>query len=300
MKKYLVNFATPNFYWSQKRLNESGLKYGIDEVRSYNKEMIKKTSLYKKNKWILDQKRGGGYWLWKPYIILDTMEKINEGDVIFYSDSAIEIVNNLDVLIPLCKSQKGILLFGIDNINKIWTKKDCFVLMECDSEKYWNAKQVHASFQVYMKNKKSVKFLKEYLYYCKNKNIISDLPNICGKENLPGFKENRHDQSVLTNLAVKYNIHLFRDPSQGGNSKKMEEYRVPNEWLRYPYTYEETPDRSSPYPTIINHHRQIRASAKMYHAINVKLPRPFRIVIKKIVDLIHEDYRDKIVRNKKN
>ena len=73
MKTYLVNFATDNFKKSQKKLNESALKFGVDKVFSFSSEDIKKTDFYKKNKIILEKKRGFGYWLWKPYFIYKTM-----------------------------------------------------------------------------------------------------------------------------------------------------------------------------------------------------------------------------------
>jgi hypothetical protein len=42
-----------------------------------------------------------------------------------------------------------------------------------------------------------------------NPNIITDIENITGP-NLHGFKDHRHDQSVLTNLAIKHNLNINR------------------------------------------------------------------------------------------
>jgi hypothetical protein len=46
------------------------------------------------------------------------------------------------------------------------------------------------------------------------------LPNICGQQNSLEFKDHRHDQSILSLLVKKYNIEIFRDPTQWGNSEK--------------------------------------------------------------------------------
>ena len=46
--------------------------------------------------------------------------------------------------------------------------------------------------------------------------IITDGQNQCDLDNLEGFKEHRHDQSVLSILAIKNEIQLHRDPSQYG------------------------------------------------------------------------------------
>jgi hypothetical protein len=89
-------------------------------------------------------------------------------------------------------------------------------MMDCDDEKYYNAPQVDASYQVYKKTDKVMEFLEEYKKFCSNENIISDLPNIT-KGNLQGFIDHRHDQSVLSLLAAKHNIPLLPEPSEWGN-----------------------------------------------------------------------------------
>lgn len=255
MKKYLISFANDIFYENQKRLEISALKFGIDEVISYPDKKMRKTAFYKKNKKILKQKRGLGYWLWKPYIILDLMKKIKDGDFLVYSDSGIEIINNLTPLFKICGKQDGILLFNCGgHLNKIWTKRDCFVLMDCDKEKYWNSEQTLGSFQVYEKKERSIRFLKEYLKYGENENIITDIPNIMGFLNFSEFKDHRHDQSILSILTKKYGIELFRDPSQWGNYLKIYKFREQDEFLHKQYS--QLPLLNSPYGTLLNHHRE--------------------------------------------
>jgi hypothetical protein len=89
-----------------------------------------------------------------------------------------------------------------------WTKRDCFHYMDCDTEEYWNATQVEAGLSAWFKNKSSINFCKEWLHFCKMPSLITDTPNTCGKDNLPGFKDHRHDQSILTNLVLKTNPNI--------------------------------------------------------------------------------------------
>ena len=68
MKKYLINYANITHYNSQKGNSQSGLSNGgFDEVFSYNYSDID-DEFKEKNKHILEQPRGAGFWLWKPYI----------------------------------------------------------------------------------------------------------------------------------------------------------------------------------------------------------------------------------------
>lgn len=255
MKKHIISYATPDYFKNQKKLNKSALAYGVDTTESYNLVKLKKTPFYRENKLILDQKRGAGYWLWKPYIILDYISQLSSDEMLIYSDVGIEIITDISPLIDLCHTQRGILLFrNHGNLNRSWTKRDCFVLMGCDTEMYYNCEQIVASFQVYIKTEMSIDFLKDYLGYCQQANILTDLPNTSQLNNLPEFVDHRHDQSVLSLLAAKYEIEIFRDPSQFGNHMKTVDLREPGEWKSMPYsnaTY-----INSPYPTLLNHHRE--------------------------------------------
>ncbi len=262
MKHYLISYATPDHYKNQRRLNASALKFGVDEAKSYTRKDIQKSHFFEVNRSILEQKRGAGYWLWKPYIILDQLNQIQSGDCLIYSDSGIEIIRDITPLIDLCVNQNGILLFrNHGNLNKKWTKRDCFVLMECDEEKYHDSEQVAASFQLYIKNSWSVSFLQEWLYYSQCRDIITDSPNTLGLDNFPDFVDHRHDQSILSLLAVKHGIDLFRDPSQWGNHKKLPDLREADDWLLSsfsdsPGAYSDSPCAMSLYPTLLNHHRK--------------------------------------------
>lgn len=260
MKVILVNFATPNFYKSQKALNRSALKYGVDICIPYKKAALKNTEFYRKNKKILEKERGAGYWLWKPYIIHKTLTEADEGDIVIYSDSGAEIIAPLEPLIDLCKEKNGILLFQVHSqngkhTNIKWTKRDCFILMDADEARYHNAEQVAGSPQVYIKNSRNIAFVEEWLNHCTDERILTDIPNNCGFENYQEFKDHRHDQSVISILAVKHGIEIFRDPSQYGNHLKLQPFRKPDD-LAKGLEYSPVPYQNSPYGTIFHLHRR--------------------------------------------
>ena len=244
MKKILVTFGTPKWYNAKTKLIQTAKQFGLNGCADFDDTKIEPT-FYNENSEIFKYRRGFGYWLWKPYIILKTLEQVDDGDIVFYSDSGSLIVNPLDELFEICSKNNGILLF--DNrdgtptendiwINKNWTKADCFIMMNCDTELYHNSNQVDACYQIYQKNAKSIEFVKQYLKYCQNINIISDLQNINTiRPEFACFRDHRHDQSVLSLLAITNNIHIEREPSQWGyrtnsNQSKIKFYhhRNPN------------------------------------------------------------------------
>ena len=80
--------------------------------------------------------------------------------------------------------------------------------MDCDKTNYWNADQVEAGIIAFKKTDENILFLQEWLEYAKNKYILTDHPNTSGKANFDSFIDHRHDQSILTNLCIKYDVKL--------------------------------------------------------------------------------------------
>jgi len=239
MKKILITFGDQKYYKSMQLLSSTALSKGrVDEVISYKKEELQNTEFWSKNQYILSRPRGAGYWIWKPYIILHTLESLEDGDIVMYSDAAVEIIDDLSPLFSLAEDKDRVVfeIAGGHN-NRTWTKRDCFVLLNCDEEKYWNDLQLTATFSLWKKTDGNIAFLKEYLRYLRDPRIVTDDPNMCGKPNFLEFKDHRHDQSVLSILTRKHNFERFCDPSQWGNTERE----------KYP---------NSPYGQLINHHRR--------------------------------------------
>ena len=64
----------------------------FDEVILYTDEYLKKDEYFwgKHGYFVENNPRGYGHWLWKPYITKITMDKMNDGDILFYLDSGCE------------------------------------------------------------------------------------------------------------------------------------------------------------------------------------------------------------------
>jgi hypothetical protein len=84
---YFLVYNDNNHDHYLKNLLDSVKKHGKEfEIVIFNKSDIEKDFL-ENNKEILSLQKGGGYWLWKPYIINETLKKINDNDILFYLDS---------------------------------------------------------------------------------------------------------------------------------------------------------------------------------------------------------------------
>ena len=123
MKTILVTLSNHLYTESRARLCASAKTFGINKIISYDFEDIKPSVFYLKNKYLLDNAKYMGYWLWKPFIIAKTLATLNEGDVLIYLDAGAEVISSLDPLIKLCETVEPILLFGnATDINSDWIR----------------------------------------------------------------------------------------------------------------------------------------------------------------------------------
>lgn len=215
MKKYHINYAKGRYLEAQKYCSESARRVGFDEVISYSPEDID-IDFYEKNKNILSQIRGAGYWLWKPYFLNKTLEKMNVGDLLVYSDSGSFYQTSPQPLIDLILNDpNGVLSFELKGlIENVYTKRDTFVLMDLDKPKYTESSQREATYIWLIKNDFTVNLIKEYLEYAQNERIITDI--VSENKNYDVFKDHRHDQSIWSLLCKKYEIEPHRLISQHG------------------------------------------------------------------------------------
>jgi hypothetical protein len=212
----------------------SAQQNNVHETKIYGPKDIDQ-KFRKANAAILDQQRGCGYWLWKPYLIDRELKKMADGDILIYADAGVEIVNNVNHIID--RMQGDVWLFGNKFQHVHWCKADVFIPIL--SNQYYNApnRQVQASVIVIRKSHTSQEFVKRWLEWCCIPGLIDDSPSKL--PNHPEFQDHRHDQAVLTCWAIRDNIDLHWWPAM---------YNAGN------FTYEKT-GYNDTYPVLFHHHR---------------------------------------------
>lgn len=249
MQITLITYASKSYIPSQIRLIESARRYAIDRCVSYSPACLYASGYFFFHHQILRQHRGAGYWLWKPYIILKTLQRIPEGDIVLYLDVDNIIIENLNPLFELAQDNVAVLFANHGRLNREWTKRDSFVLMNCDTSEFHDAEQVDAAQIILRNTPVSRKFVAEWLKWCEDSRVLTDEQNVCGLPNLEGFIEHRHDQSVLSLMARRWQLEIFRSATYRGNHLKQPVYRIASERLAFPYSPE--PWANSSYGTLI-------------------------------------------------
>jgi hypothetical protein len=214
MEINLCLYSNEKFEIPRKSLVNLANKTNIfKNVFEYDREWLENTDFYRENTEMLDpvNTKGDGWCLWKPYVILESLKKIKDGDVLIYMDSSDTFFNDISSFLIGYFDSNEILLVRGGGPNKNYTKRDTFFYMNCDSDLYWNTHQVEAGVIGLKKSQSTISFMEEYLHYCKDPRIMKDGDNVCGLPNFEGFDNHRYDQSVLTNLKTKYGISTNSD-----------------------------------------------------------------------------------------
>ena len=203
---YLVTYGEGDVYIANmKVLAESALNNCVDVVYMYRKEHLDKTFV-EKNQKILEAARGAGYWLWKPYIVLKTMEQIPENSIIVYLDSGAKIIHPLDRFINELGNDDILLLDNPPYLNKDHVKRDLLIFMNMDNHKVRNTGQLSAGIFVMRNTEHSREFVRKWLEIGEMGWTIDDSPS---SDEYPEFEAHRHDQSILSLLSIQ-NPHRIK------------------------------------------------------------------------------------------
>jgi len=256
-KQHFISYGDdrPNAVSRIKKQAESFNTFSTIDV--YNNNNIYDNDFKKKYSYVLNQRRGGGYWIWKYYLINKKMQEINEGEYIIYCDAGCELNNKgikryYEYLDMLKESNYGFLSFPLEwnktaeppplngCIEKIWTIKQLFEYFDIDmNSDIANSPQIAATLFIVKKCKNSLKILDEYKKLIEyDQKLTTDYYNKINQELF--FKENRHDQSIWALLRKKYgSIMLEKDESffyfQSFNGKKTVYNFYNPEREKYPF-----------------------------------------------------------------
>lgn len=252
----LITFTDDNMTIAAKICEMSALQNNVQEVKVYGPKDID-PKFRKANAAILDQPRGCGYWLWKPYLIDKELKKLKDGDYLIYCDAGVEIVNNVNHVID--RMTGDIWLFGNKFQHVHWCKAD---IIQAICGTGWvmdeKIKQAQASVIILKGSDASRAFVSRWLKSCCNSQLIDDSPSVM--PNHSEFKENRHDQAILTTWAYYHNMPLHWWPAM---------YNAGH------FTYEKT-GYTDTYPVLFHHHRMRNNDFSATDDLNRHMQRYFR------------------------
>jgi len=218
MTKVLITFSGAPYEATTHAIVDRGVAFGADAVQVYDDRCLLEQPFYQQNRWLWDHphKRGFGWYVWKPYIIWHALSRLREGDIVLYVDADTAPIAPFGMLFDQCAADGGILLFASEgHLQYEWCKRDCYVAMWQSAD--WRAPAGVARFMLFQHGPwRATQFLMEWLTYCVNPLANTFDQSRMGPE-AAGFVEHRAEQAIMTNLAHKYGLPLYREACQAGN-----------------------------------------------------------------------------------
>jgi len=211
--KYCVSFATENMNHSLHRLTLQ-----LYNTKEFDAIIILRPKIFQEQAhrcfwenhkdFILSNRRGYGYWIWKPYLIKHVFDSMmNDGDILLWSDAGCEMdLLQQKTFKDLWKTTYADKIVGSFNRPEIeWTKRDVFIFLEMDQHKQaYDTNQHQASAISFMKTPTTSEIINKWYQTCTHYPLLDDSPSKNTKRG--PFREHRHDQSIFSLLTKKYQV----------------------------------------------------------------------------------------------
>lgn len=225
-KKVFISFGggPPKIIDAVKRIIRQATNTKLfDKLIGYTDKDLKEDPEFwpKHSKFISRHKRGYGYWLWKPYLIKKTMEQLKDGDVLLYCDAGCEInykkgtvVKNLKEYMDVSIRRDVIIGYPLRCKDGHWAKGDLLDYLKVRKNKaITNSGTRQGGVNMFLVNEKTRKLVNEWYEIACHYNLLDDSPS--KSPNLPGFRENRHDQAIFSMLTKIYGIYSRKRTLRG-------------------------------------------------------------------------------------
>lgn len=207
---YLCSFADTSLHKTLDRLRCQANEMGVfKDIYFYDESNFGDLLEDKFGNILNKYTKGYGYWLWKPYFILQSLNHLQENDILLYVDAGCHLnskgIHRFMQYIEIVKHAScGILLTTFEGkgcLTRKWTKGDLLDFFNVKNNcLITNSPQRQASVIFIRKCEESMKLLNDwYNIYESDLSLVDDTPSKNG--DLEGFIEHRYDQSVLSILS---------------------------------------------------------------------------------------------------
>jgi len=234
MRRVVCTFSGKAYDATTKLIVERARDLADAEVMVFDDKWLMGTGYYDANRWLFEatsRKHGEGMkgavyqhgfsWCsWKSFCIQSAWDRMAEGDVCMYLDADCIPLTNFGQLFYECYKEGGVFLFEEQASNLRFTKRGSRLVMGIP-----DGEGPHACGRFSLWQKGSFlarQILNEWWAYSINRECqlwdgsrLTDLGgNACGDP--PEYYRHSTEQSVLSNLAIKYKLPLHRAPDAGG------------------------------------------------------------------------------------
>lgn len=220
-RKVLVTFTDSRMKVARRRLCRQAREMNVyTDIFGASERDLDPVFRQRFREYLTPDHRGYGYYSWKPQIVLQTLERLNEGDQVHWIDSGCHLnpagSQRLQELFAMsrdapsgiqgfeCLPPNGALVYKgrqfPDQGEALWTKGDLLDRLAVrERPEITGSQQLGATTFFVRKCPAAIDFLRRWVgVFSDDFSMIDDRPSCSA--NLEGFIEHRHDQSIYSLL----------------------------------------------------------------------------------------------------
>lgn len=205
MKKVLITYGDKKFEMPKNHFIQNAHAINIfDEIIAYSDKDLSEEL---KQSEIINEKRGGGLWSWKPDVILTTLNKMEDGDILVYCDSGCTVYpcNEWNHIWKSLENHDIIAQRIYQRTDK-WTRKNIIEhFAETNSKNWTKCYQFMATAIILKATPFTRAFVSEWKdMMISHPEMVKDVTIEEKVNEAECFIENRHDQAFYSALTYKY------------------------------------------------------------------------------------------------
>ena len=194
------------------------MMYGEKDIQDFYNSDAVKSIVYRPDGTL---GHGFGYWVFKPYVILETLKRVPLGTIVLYSDCNMQRYKEYENVLSTKHVENVKRAVEFQPIycqhsrfkNEGYCKRDVLILMDCDTPEFRQSYQLQANIIAIKNTTETQSIINEWLQWCIHPDQL-----VCGEDNLGmrkkfpekhisrhgkehgGYITHRHDQAILTCL----------------------------------------------------------------------------------------------------
>ena len=206
-RRVAITYGDALFATSKIRCGRELESLGLfDSVHIYGPEDLGEEFLAAHGEFLATNPRGGGYWLWKSYLIWRELCRLEDGDILVYGDAGNSVVGTpaeFQEILTEIETGEAPLLGEQNNWVGSYCKVDLMIFMNITPEYGRRGPMIEAN-RLFFRNCPEMRELAKRWYdICSHHWTIDDTPSQA--PNFPEYVEHRHDQAVFSLLFSEYN-----------------------------------------------------------------------------------------------
>jgi hypothetical protein len=218
-KLNFLTFSNKKFMNNNRIIEQAKNMNVFNNIYNLNEDDISEFILKHNNFFKKYYNIGYGLWLWKPKVILDTLHKMNDDDILLYCDGGIFLnkdgIERFNEYINILKNDNiNIVTFSTSEeyLAQNYVKNDA--IMSYYPE-FNNRKDIYnyAGLMIIKKSIKTINLIEDWLKLCENYNFLDKSPS-CNFKDTTLYLGNDCDNGLFNLCLIKHNMHYSIYPDE--------------------------------------------------------------------------------------